>query len=106
MDKYVVKITEDAYADMECIYDGILRLTQSKKIAMQQYDLLVEAIMSLQNFPYATKALEIVDFEDYPLRRMVVNKYSVVLIIKGHEVIVTNVIYSSGKFMSKLLGYG
>ena len=106
MDKYIVKITEDAYADMECIYAGILRLTQSKKIAMQQYDLIVKAIMSLQNFPYATKALEIIDFEGCQLRRMVVNKYSVLLIIKGNEVIVTNVIYSSGNFMSKLLGYG
>ncbi len=105
MDKYVVKITEDAYADMEYIYEGVLWLTQSKKIAMRQYDLITEAIMSLQNFPYATKALEIVDFEGYQLRRMVVNKYSVILIVKGNEVIVTNVIYSSGNLMSKLLGY-
>lgn len=74
MDKYVVKITEDAYADMECIYDGILLLTQSKKIAMQQCDLVTKAIMSLQNFPYATKALEIIDFEGYQLRRMVVKR--------------------------------
>lgn len=105
MKEYVVKITEDAYADMECIYDGVLQLTQSKKIAMQQYNLIAEAIMSLKNFPYATKALEVVDFEGLSLRRLIVHKYSVILTVKDDEVIVTNVLYSSGNFMSKLLGY-
>ena len=105
MKEYTVKITEDAYADMECIYDGVLELTKSKRIAMQQYNLIAGAIMSLKHFPYATKALEVVDFDGLSLRRLLVNKYSVILTIKDNEVIVTNVIYSSGNFMSKLLGY-
>ena len=78
MDKYVVKITEDAYADMECIYDGILLLTQSKKIAMQQCDLVTKAIMSLhlvQHYRFVLRFI-VIQISIQMLQRLLLLYYS------------------------------
>lgn len=45
-------ITERALKDMNDIYDYLFKMTGSTKLAMSQYDMIANAINSLNEFPY------------------------------------------------------
>lgn len=51
MQKYVVKITDEALSDMEQIYEYIACELLSPENAMGQYNRIAEAILTLDPFP-------------------------------------------------------
>ena len=50
MDKYAVEITDEAPADMEEIYSYIANTLLAPENAMDQYNRIAEAILTLENY--------------------------------------------------------
>ena len=51
MDKYEVKITDEALADMEKIYEYIANQLSAPENALGQYNRIADAILTLDSFP-------------------------------------------------------
>ena len=51
MGKYEIKITDEALADMELIYEYIAYELLAPETAMEQYNRIADAILSLDSFP-------------------------------------------------------
>ena len=51
MDKYEVKITDEALADMDGIYNYIANTLLAPENAMGQYNRIADAILTLDSFP-------------------------------------------------------
>lgn len=103
MKLHSVRITLDAQEDMQRIYDGVLQLTQSPRIAMRQYDMIAEKIGELVLFPERTAKIVLDEGGEFALHRVIVGKYTVFYYVTDCEVIVTNVLYSSSDLVAKLI---
>lgn len=102
MERYRVRITDEALNDMEEIYRYIAEKLQSPENAAGQYDRIADGIMELETFP---ERCRLVDFEperQSGLRRLLVDNYSVFYVIRGNQVIVTSVLYSASDIEQRL----
>lgn len=102
MEKYTVRITDEALEDIEAIYRYIAEKLQSPENAIRQYDRIADSILELEAFP---KRCRLVDFEPERtagLRRLLVDNYSVFYVIRENQVIVTNVLYSASDIEQRL----
>ena len=57
MDKYEVKITDEALADMEKIYEYIAIQLLAPENAMEQYNRIADAILTLDSFTDRMKSV-------------------------------------------------
>lgn len=102
MERYTVRITDEALKDMEDIYRYIAEKLLSPENAARQYDRIADGILELEAFP---KRCRLVDFEPERtsgLRRLLVDHYSVFYVIRENQVIVTNVLYSASDIEQRL----
>ena len=93
MKHYTVEITNEALADMEQLYNHIAYVLQAPENAMDQYNRIADAILTLDTMA-----------ERIRIRRLLVDNYSVFFVIQGDKVIVTDVLYSASDIESRLKG--
>ncbi len=102
MADYVVKITDEALADMEAIYDYIAVKLLAPKNAMNQYNRIAEAILKLDSYPDRFGLFECEPEHSMGIHKMVVDNYLVCYVVEQQEVIVTDVLYGASDIISRL----
>ena len=102
MDKYEVKITDEALADMEKIYEYIATQLLAPENAMGQYNRIADAILTLDSFPDRFALFELEPEHSWGMRRMVVDNYLVCYMVDSGVVIVTDVLYGASNIHMRL----
>lgn len=97
-----VEITKQALQDMEEIYNYIAQELLSPENAIGQYNRIADAILTLDIFPEKNRTLESEPEKTRQLRRLIVDNYSVFYVIKGDNVVVTDVLYSASDIEARL----
>lgn len=95
MKQYKVQITKKALADMEEIYTYIAKKLQAPENAMEQYNRIAKAVLSLNILPERVNIMESEPEHTMGLRQILIDNYSVFYVIKEEQVIVTRVLYSA-----------
>lgn len=104
MKHYTVEITNEALADMEQLYNHIAYVLQAPENAMDQYNRIADAILTLETLAERIRIMESEPERSKEMRRLLVDNYSVFFVIKGDKVIVTDVLYSASDIESRLKG--
>lgn len=104
MKHYTVEITNEALADMEQLYNHIAYVLQAPENAMDQYNRIADAILTLDTMAERICIMESEPERSKEMRRLLVDNYSVVSVIQGDKVIVTDVLYSESDIESRLKG--
>ena len=102
MDKYEVKITDEALADMEKIYEYIATQLLAPENAMGQYNRIADAILTLDSFPDRFALFELEPEHSWGMRRMVVDNYLVCYMVDPGVVTVTDVLYGASNIHMRL----
>jgi len=100
--QYKVEITEAAASDMERLYDYIAMDLLSPETAMEQYNRIADATLTLETLP---KRHGIVDFEpgrSRGTRILPVDNYSVLYVVKEKKVYITDVLYSASDIIARM----
>ena len=95
MTRYEVNITDEAQRDMESIYDYIAQELQVTDTAMNQYNRIAEAILSLDEFPERYELFKLEPERTMGIRRMIVDNYMVCYIVDEETVTITDVLYGA-----------
>ena len=104
MKHYTVEITNEALADMERLYNHITYVLQSSENAMDQYNRIADAILTLDTMAERIRIMESEPERSKEMRRLLVDNYSVFFVIQRDKVIVTDVLYSASDIESQLKG--
>ena len=104
MKRYVVEITDEALADMEQLYNHIAYVLQAPENAMNQYNRIADAILTLDTLAERIHIVESEPERRRGMRRLLVDNYSVFYVIQRDKVIVTDVLYSASDIESRLRG--
>jgi len=99
---YEVEITEAAATDMEEIYDYIAIALLSPETALEQYNRIADATLTLEALP---ERHGIVDFEpgkSRGTRILPVDNYSILYVVKGKKVYITDVLYSASDITARI----
>ena len=104
MKHYTVEITNEALADMEQLYNHIAYVLQAPENAMDQYSRIADAILTLDTMAERICIMESEPERSKEMRRLLVDNYSVLSVIQGDNVIVTDVLYSASDIESRLKG--
>ncbi len=102
MDRYNVRITDEALSDMEDIYHYIAVKLQSPKSALRQYNRIAGEILALDTFPLRYPVVQFEPERSSGLRRMLVDNYTVFYVVHENQVKVTNVLYSASDIEHRL----
>lgn len=102
MGNYKVFITDAALKDMEAIYRYITEAFHAPDTAADQYDRIADAALSLALFPERNRLVDFEPERTAGLRRQLVDNYSVFYMVRGGQVIVTNVLYSASDIEARL----
>lgn len=102
MKQYKVRITQEALADMEQLYNHIAYVLLAPENAMGQYNRIADAILKLAEMPERFHIMSLEPEHSRGLRRMLVDNYSVFYIVKEDSVVVTNVLYTSSDIEKRL----
>ena len=89
------EITNEALADMEQLYNHIAYVLQAPENAMDQYNRIADAILTLDTMAERIRIMESEPERSKEMRRLLVDNYSVFFVIQGDKVIVTDVLYSA-----------
>lgn len=92
MKRYTVEITNEALTDMDKLYNHIAYVLQSPEIAMDQYNRIADAILTLDTLAERIHIMESEPERSREMRRMLIDNYSVFYVIHGDKVIVTDVV--------------
>ncbi|WP_295916287.1 type II toxin-antitoxin system RelE/ParE family toxin [uncultured Anaerovibrio sp.] len=95
MERYIVKITDDALADMEALYEYISQKLLAPENALRQYNRIADAILTLDNYPERFGLFENEPEHSLGIHRMVVDNYLVCYVIDPGVVTVTDVLYGA-----------
>ncbi len=104
MKKYIVRTTNQALADMEEIYNYIALTLFSPENAMDQYERISEAILTLESLPDRIRIMESGIGHEMGLRPLIVDNYTVFYFIEGNEVWITDVLYSASDIDGRIKG--
>lgn len=102
MKQYEVRVTAQALANMEAVYDYIANDLQAPDAAMKQYDRIADEIESLRTFPYRCRLFDSQPERDKGFRRLLVDKYSVIYTVDDESVTVLRVLYSASDIITRL----
>lgn len=102
MKHYTVEITNEALADMEQLYNHIAYVLQAPENAMDQYNRIADAILTLDTMAERIRIMESEPERSKEMRRLLVDNYSVFFVIQGDKVIVTDVLYNASYIESQL----
>ena len=104
MKRYTVEITNEALTDMDQLYNHIAYVLQSPENAINQYNRIADAILTLDTLDERIHIVESEPEQNKEMRRLLVDNYSVFYVIQGDKVIVTDVLYSASDIESRLKG--
>ena len=104
MKHYTVEITNEALADMEQLYNHIAYVLQAPENAMDQYNRIADAILTLDTMAERIRIMESEPERSKEMRRLLVDNNSVFFVIQGDKVIVTDELYSESDIESRLKG--
>ena len=102
MDKYEVKITDEALADMDGIYNYIANILLTPENAMGQYNRIAEAILTLESYPERYPIFDSEPEHSWEMRRMVVDNYLVCYIVDPGKVTVIDVLFGASNVHVRL----
>ena len=102
MEKYEVKITDEALEDMEKIYEYIAITLLAPENAMGQYDRIADAILTLDTTPERFAIFDCEPEHSWEMRRMVVDNYLVCYVVDPGVVTVTDVLYGASDVHTRL----
>ena len=102
MDKYEVRVTDEALSDMEKIYKYISFELLAPENAIGQYNRIADAILSLEVFPNRFAFFESEPEHSLGLRRMLVDNYIVCYVVDPGMVTVTDVLYGASDVHTRL----
>lgn len=102
MGKYAVKITDGALADMEQLYHHIAYVLSAPDAAMDQYNRIADAVLTLDTLADRTPIMEAEPEHSKGIHRLLVDNYSVFYVIQNETVIVTDVLYSASDIDHRL----
>jgi len=103
MKRYDVQITAKAESDLEGIYQHIANVLLAPVAAMNQYNRIADAILTLEEMPERIKTLDSEPERSQGVRRLLVDNYSVFFIIQDSAVTVFRVLYSASDIPRRLL---
>ncbi len=83
MKHYTVEITNEALADMEQLYNHIAYVLQAPENAMDQYNRIADAILTLDTMAERIRIMESEPERSKEMRRLLVDNYSVFFVIQG-----------------------
>ena len=104
MMQYTVQITDEVLADMEQFYNYIAGVLLSPDNAMEQYNRIADAILTLDTFPDRFRIMDSEPEHSKEIRRMLVDNYSMFFVIQDDKVVVTDVLYSASDIERRLKG--
>ncbi len=104
MKRYAVEITDEALADMEQLYNHIAYVLQAPENAMNQYNRIADAILTLDTLAERIHIMESEPERRQEMRRLLIDNYSVFYVIQRDKVIVIDVLYSASDIESRLRG--
>ena len=99
---YNINITDEAYNDMDGIYDYIADTLLEPATAAKQYDRIADAILSLEEMPERIRIMDSEPARSKGLRPLFVDNYTVLFVIKADTVFVARVIYSASDIRKRL----
>lgn len=99
---YDIKTSEKSLKDMESIYDYIVEKLFAPTVAMNQYNRIADAILSLETMPERTQLMDSEPEKALGIRQMSVDNYSVFFIVKGDIVNIIRVLYSASDISKRL----
>ena len=102
MKHYAVKITDRGLADMNAIFDYISTQLQVPETARKQYDRIATAIESLRSLPERCPLIDVQPEHDLGMRRLLVDNYSVIYVVRDKFVTVLRVLHSASDVVSRL----
>ena len=102
MQRYVVKITDEALSDMEQIDEYIACELLSPENAMGQYNRIAEAILTLDSFPERHALFELEPEHSWGMRKMVIDNFLVCYMVDPGVVTVTDVLYGASNVHARL----
>ena len=102
MKHYEVLISDKANEDIENIYKYITDTLQAPLAAVNQYDRIADAILTLEIMPERIKVMDSEPEHSKGLRPLIVDKYTVFFVIKGETVNVVRVLYSASDISKRL----
>lgn len=98
---FKVLITERALKDMDDIYDYLIKITESTKLAMSQYDMIANTINSLTELPYRYALADSIE-NNKDIRKVCIGNYLVFYLILDYNVIILAVLYSASNIKEQL----
>ena len=102
MDKYEVRITDEALQDMEAIYEYIAGVLLAPENALGQYNRIADVILTLDSFPERFTLFESEPEHSWGMHRMVVDNYLVCYVVDPGVVTVTDVLYGASDVHARL----
>lgn len=104
MEEYIVKLTAEANKDMEQIYDYIAWSLLAPESALNQYNRIAKAVLSLNQMPERCPLFDCEPEHSRGIHKMIIDNYTVCYIIDNSkkEVFVLAVLYGASDIHSKL----
>ncbi len=102
MNKYIVNITDTALSDLNALYNYIATVKLSPQNAINQYNRIANAILSLNEFPSRFALFDSEPERSIGIHRMIVDNFLVCYIVEHNIVTVTDVLYGASNVHSKL----
>ena len=102
MVKYRGDITDEALGDMELLYEYIAFKLLAPENAMEQYNRIADAILTLDSYPERFGLFEYEPEHSMGVHKMIVDNYVVCYVIDSGVVTVTNVLYGASDIHKRL----
>ena len=102
MKRYEVLISDKALEDMEAIYTYISKTLLAPDTAINQYNRIAKAILSLEVMPERIKLMDSEPERSKGLRALIVDNYTVFFVIRVGAVYITRVLYSASDISKRL----
>ena len=103
MNTFTVQITDEALLDMEEIYNYIAVDLFLPDSALEQYNRIAQAILSLDIFPERCPLFENEPEHTLGIRKLIIDNYIICFIIDSENVTVTDVLYGASNLHNKLV---
>ena len=102
MRHYEVLISDKANADMEAMYSYIAETLLSPVAAANQYDRIMDAILSLEEMPERIKIMDSEPERSKGLRALRVDNYTVFFTINAEKIYIARVLFSASDISKRL----
>jgi len=88
MDKYKVKLSPEAYADLKALNDYIMIELQEPEIAHKNFRLIVDELFKLDSMPNRNAPVDIPKYKEKNMRKMIIKEYVVIYEVYDEDKIV------------------